>query len=54
MVTSAQCLKKYGDPNLLATQSKHFVVWQVPSDILTAFSHVLIPHILFQEHCIFQ
>jgi len=40
MVTSAQCLKKYGDPNLLATQSKHFIVWQVPVDILTAFSHV--------------
>jgi len=40
MVTSAQCLKKYGDPNLLSTQSKHFIVWQVPNDILTAFSHV--------------
>jgi len=40
MVTSAQCLKKYGDPNLLATQSKHFIVWQVPADVLTAFSHV--------------
>ena len=39
-VTSAQCLKKYGDPNLLATQSKHFIVWQVPADILNAFSHV--------------
>lgn len=39
-ITSAQCLKKYGDPNLLATQSKHFIVWQVPADILIDFSHV--------------
>lgn len=40
MITSAQCLKKYGDPNLLATQNKHFVVWEVPMDIRNAFSHV--------------
>lgn len=40
MVTSAQCLKKYGDPNLLETQSKHFELWIVPTDILQAFSHV--------------
>lgn len=40
MVTSAQCLKKYGDPNLLETQSKHFELWIVPTDILQAFSQV--------------
>ena len=40
MVTSAQCLKKYGDPTLLSTQIKHFVVWEVDSDIREAFSHV--------------
>jgi hypothetical protein len=40
MVTSAQCLKKYGNPNLLETQSKHFVVWEVPLDIQNAFKHV--------------
>lgn len=40
MVTSAQCLKKYGDPNLLETQSKHFELWIVPADILQAFNHV--------------
>jgi hypothetical protein len=40
MITSAQCLKKYGDPNLLATQSKHFIVWEVDADIREAFKHV--------------
>lgn len=40
MVTSAQCFKKYGDPNLLATQNKHFELWIVQDDILQAFSHV--------------
>ena len=40
MVTSQQALKKYGDPNLLATQSQHFVTWSVPNDIQQAFSHV--------------
>lgn len=40
MVTSAKALKKYGDPNLLATQSKHFELWIVESDILEAFKHV--------------
>lgn len=40
MVTSAQCLKKYGDPNLLATQSKHFEVWLVPQEIQNMFKHV--------------
>jgi len=40
MVTSAQALKKYGDPSLAATQQKHFVLWQVPADIQDAFKHV--------------
>lgn len=39
-VTSQQCLKKYGNPELLATQSKHFVRWNVPQDIQQAFAHV--------------
>jgi LysM repeat protein len=40
MVTSKQCLAKYGDPNLLETQNKHFEVWQVPKIFLEKFSHV--------------
>ena len=40
MVTSAQALKKYGDPNLLETQNKHFELWVVPNDIREAFKHV--------------
>jgi hypothetical protein len=40
MVTSAQALKKYGDPNLLSTQTKHFVIWEVDADIREAFKHV--------------
>ena len=40
MVTSTQCLKKYGDPNLLETQNKWFELWQVPQDIQITFSHV--------------
>jgi len=40
MVTSAQCLKKYGDPTLTATQDKHFEVWEVPKSIQDAFTHV--------------
>lgn len=40
MITSAQCLKKYGDPNLLETQQKHFEIWIVPNDIREAFKHV--------------
>lgn len=40
MITSAQCLKKYGNPNELATQSKHFVLWVVSQNILDAFKHV--------------
>ena len=40
MVTSAQALKKYGDPNLLSTQNKWFELWMVPQDIQLAFNHV--------------
>lgn len=40
MVTSAQALKKYGDPNLLTTQQKNFVLWEVDADIREAFKHV--------------
>ena len=40
MVTSAQALKKYGDPNLATTQSNHFELWLVDADILEAFKHV--------------
>lgn len=40
MITSAQCLKKYGDPNLLTTQSKWFETWLVDQDIQDAFKHV--------------
>jgi len=40
MVTSNQCLKKYGDPNLLETQSKWFEIWEVPKLFLEKFSHV--------------
>ena len=40
MVTSAQCLKKYGDPNLSSTQAKHFELWIVQEDIRDAFKHV--------------
>lgn len=40
MVTSQQCLKKYGDPNLLETQIKNFVIWQVPLNIQEEFKHV--------------
>lgn len=40
MVTSRQCLNKYGDPNLLSTQAKYFEVWEVPQDIQNAFAHV--------------
>jgi len=40
MITSAQCLKKYGDPNLLETQQKHFEIWRVPNYIQDAFKHV--------------
>lgn len=39
-VSSQQCLKKYGDPHLEATQNKYFEIWQVPQDIQDAFKHV--------------
>ena len=40
MITSAQALKKYGDPNLTTTQSKWFELWQVEKEFLDAFNHV--------------
>ena len=40
MITSAQCLKRYGNPVLLETQSKHFELWKVPVNIQTEFKHV--------------
>lgn len=40
MVTSQQCLKKYGDPNLLTTQNRWFTLWLVNDDIKNAFNHV--------------
>lgn len=40
MVTAAQALKKYGDPNLIETQQKHFELWLVPLAIQQAFKHV--------------
>lgn len=33
MVSSAQALKKYGKPDLLATQSKNMVMWDVPAEL---------------------
>jgi len=33
MVTSAQALKKYGQPDLVATQSKNMVMWDVPAHL---------------------
>jgi hypothetical protein len=40
MVTSTRALKKYGDPNLLSTQQKHFELWIVEKHLLSAFQHV--------------
>lgn len=40
MITSAECLKKYGNPNLLETQSKTMVVWHVPKMIQDEFKHI--------------
>lgn len=40
MITSQQALKKYGNPELLDTQNKWFVLWVVPNDIIAAFAHV--------------
>jgi len=33
MLSSAQALKKYGKPDLLATQSKNMVMWDVPAEL---------------------
>lgn len=33
MVSSAQALKKYGQPDLLATQNKNMVMWDVPTEL---------------------
>lgn len=33
MVTSAQALKKYGDPTLASTQNKCMVMWDVPTEL---------------------
>lgn len=33
MVSSAQALKKYGQPDLLITQSKNMVMWDVPTEL---------------------
>ena len=40
MVTSQQCYKKYGDPNLIETQNKWFEIWIVPDNIRNSFAHV--------------
>ncbi len=40
MITSAQCLKKYGNPTELETQAKFFEIWIVPDEFLEAFKHV--------------
>ena len=40
MITSAECLKKYGNPNLLETQSKTMVFWHVPKMIQDEFKHI--------------
>ena len=37
MLTSAQCLAKYGDPTTKQTQSKWFVVWDVPTELEIGF-----------------
>lgn len=39
-MTSAQALKKYGNPELIQTQNKYFETWIVPDKIRLAFSHV--------------
>ena len=40
MITSAQCLAKFGDPRNPSVQSKIMELWIVPQKFLTAFSHV--------------
>ncbi len=39
MLKPAQCFKKYGQPGG-SNQNSYCVSWQVPADILAAFSHV--------------
>lgn len=33
MVTSAQCLKKWGDPAIVANELKYMTVWDVPTHL---------------------
>jgi hypothetical protein len=33
MVTSKQCLSKWGDPALSSNETKYMVMWDVPSDL---------------------
>jgi hypothetical protein len=33
MVSSTQALKKYGQPDLLATQNKNMLLWDVPTEL---------------------
>ena len=33
MVTSAQCLKKWGDPTIVANELKYMTVWDVPAHL---------------------
>ena len=40
MVTSTSALKKYGKPELVATQNSIMELWQVPQDIQDSFKHV--------------
>lgn len=40
MITSQQCLKKFGDPNDVKTQASCMETWIVPGDIQSSFSHV--------------
>lgn len=40
MVTSAQALKKYGNPYLTSTQNNNFELWVVDTDILEGLKHV--------------
>ncbi len=40
MVTSAQALKKYGDPATRNDEGLYMVTWEVPSDIREELSHV--------------
>ena len=33
MVTSNQCLKKWGDPTIVANELKYMTVWDVPTHL---------------------